>query len=43
MAYEQSNEPKKALAALREIRDTNMYRGTLRAVPRLERQIKDGK
>ena len=43
MAYEQSNEPKKALAALREIRDTNAYRGTLRAVPRLERQIKDGK
>ena len=43
MAYEQSNEPKKALAALREIRDTNMYRGTLRAIPRLERQIKDGK
>ena len=43
LAYEQSNEPKKALAALREIRDTNAYRGTLRAVPRLERQIKDGK
>ena len=42
-AYEQSNEPKKALAALREIRDTNAYRGILRAVPRLERQIKDGK
>ena len=43
LAYEQSNEPKKALAALREIRDTNAYRGTLRAVPRLEQQIKNGK
>ena len=43
LAYEQSNEPKKALAVLREIRDTNMYRGPLRAVPRLEQQIKNGK
>jgi hypothetical protein len=40
MAYEQAGDPKNALAAIREIKDTNGFRFLMRRIPRLEQDIK---
>jgi len=41
MAYQQAGDAKNALAAFREIKDTNSYRGIfMRTVPQLEKQLK---
>ena len=40
MAYEQAGDPKNALAAIREIKDTNGFRFLIRRIPRLEQDIK---
>jgi hypothetical protein len=38
MAYEEAAEPEKAIAALRQIRDTNTYSRLLRRIPRLQEE-----
>ena len=38
--YEQAGDAKSALATIREIKDTNNYRGLLRRIPQLEQDAK---